>query len=338
MTDFASLLIADRGQKARPIHLVDKDSFADWAKGRSAADRALLEAQQFRRQDRLRVRHPAGRRRRIRSGGRGRQRGRAVALVPRQARRGACPKATIAWPRASPARRRFGWLLAQHRFDRYKTKPKDDQRAARPADRARPSRIDQTVHLAEATALVRDLVDTPAADMGPAELEAAVRDLAKGDRGAKVEVTAGDALAQGYPMIAAVGRRRVAGTRAAADRAPLGQPQASADRDRRQGRLLRQRRARPQAGQRHAADEEGHGRRGPCPCAGQAGHRRAAAGSAAFADPGGRELRFRPHAFRPGDVLTVAQGPDGRDRQYRRRRPAGPRRCAGPGRRGASPN
>ena len=47
MTDFASLLIADRGQKARPIHLVDKGSFADWAKGRSPADRALLEAQRF---------------------------------------------------------------------------------------------------------------------------------------------------------------------------------------------------------------------------------------------------------------------------------------------------
>ena len=27
MTDFASLLTPDRGQKARPIHLVDKDSF-----------------------------------------------------------------------------------------------------------------------------------------------------------------------------------------------------------------------------------------------------------------------------------------------------------------------
>ena len=47
MTDFASLLLPDRGQKARPIHLVDKDSFADWAKKRPAEDRALLEAQRF---------------------------------------------------------------------------------------------------------------------------------------------------------------------------------------------------------------------------------------------------------------------------------------------------
>ena len=63
MTDFAPLLAADRGQTARPIHLVDKDSFAGWLKGRPAEDRALLEAQPVRRQDRIRVRHPAPRRR-----------------------------------------------------------------------------------------------------------------------------------------------------------------------------------------------------------------------------------------------------------------------------------
>ena len=47
MTDFASLLVPDRGQKSRLIHLVDKDSFAGWLKKRPAEDRALLEAQGF---------------------------------------------------------------------------------------------------------------------------------------------------------------------------------------------------------------------------------------------------------------------------------------------------
>ena len=47
MTDFASLLVADRGQKAHPIHLVDKNSFEDWAKTRPAEDRALLKAHRF---------------------------------------------------------------------------------------------------------------------------------------------------------------------------------------------------------------------------------------------------------------------------------------------------
>src|SRR6184192_3992335 len=47
MTDFAPLLVADRGQQARPIHIVDKDSFAAWMKRRPAEDRTLLQAHRF---------------------------------------------------------------------------------------------------------------------------------------------------------------------------------------------------------------------------------------------------------------------------------------------------
>ncbi len=47
MTDFTVLLVADRGQAALPIHLVDKASFADWVKGRPAEDRALIQAHRF---------------------------------------------------------------------------------------------------------------------------------------------------------------------------------------------------------------------------------------------------------------------------------------------------
>ena len=47
MTDFTALLAPDRGQKARVIHLVDKDNFGAWVKGRPAEDRALLEAHRF---------------------------------------------------------------------------------------------------------------------------------------------------------------------------------------------------------------------------------------------------------------------------------------------------
>ena len=58
--------------------------------------------------------------------------------------------------------------------------------------------------LAEATFLVRDLVNTPAGDLGPAELEAAALALAD-ETGARVSVTRDHALNEGYPMIAAVG-------------------------------------------------------------------------------------------------------------------------------------
>src|SRR3546814_746557 len=66
-------------------------------------------------------------------------------------------------------------------------------------------RIDETVRLAEATALVRDLVNTPTADMGPPDLQTAAERMAK-EFGAKVAVVHGDALQDGYPMVHAVGR------------------------------------------------------------------------------------------------------------------------------------
>ncbi|MCK5620816.1 MAG: leucyl aminopeptidase family protein, partial [Alphaproteobacteria bacterium] len=59
---------------------------------------------------------------------------------------------------------------------------------------------------ATATSFVRDLINTPAADMGPADLAQAARELA-GEFGADFTVTVGDELIeQNYPAIHAVGR------------------------------------------------------------------------------------------------------------------------------------
>jgi leucyl aminopeptidase len=94
----------------------------------------------------------------------------------------------------------LGWLLAGYRFDRYRAQPARDVRLATPegVDAARVETVSAAV------ALTQDLVNTPARDLGPAALEAAARDLAA-RRGARVEVVAGAALAEGFPMIAAVG-------------------------------------------------------------------------------------------------------------------------------------
>jgi len=95
----------------------------------------------------------------------------------------------------------LGWLFAGYRFTRYKPGKATAARLVAPkgvdADRIRA--------LAAGEALTRDLVNTPAADMGPAELEAAARALAA-EFGATVTVTKGPALAEGFPMIEAVGR------------------------------------------------------------------------------------------------------------------------------------
>ena len=242
MTDFASLLVPDRGQNARSIHLVDKKSFSEWAKSRGAPDRALVDAHRF--DGKTAYAHvllPRGGDLEVVSAVAD-----ASALSPWCLARLAetLPEGTYKLAQGEPGKAALGWLLAQHRFDDYRT-GKDAGRGPRVLVTGDAARIDEAVRLAEATALVRNLVNTPAGDLGPAELEQAVREQAA-RFGAEVRVTAGDALNTGYPLIAAVGQA------ASRDRAPrllearVGQCQAPTRGDRRQGRLLRQRRPRPQ--------------------------------------------------------------------------------------------
>ena len=203
MTDFASLLVPNRGQKARPIHLVDKKTFEGWAKARPADDRALLQAHGF-------------------DG----KKGYAFVLLPRGndfevvsavknaaelspwcvAKLGeSLPEGTYKLAEGEPGKAALGWLLAQHRFDAYRSKKDEPVPGPRVLVTGEAAKIDETVRLAEATVFVRDLVNTPAGDLGPAEIEQAVKAEALRS-GAKFKVTSGDELAKGYPLIAAVGR------------------------------------------------------------------------------------------------------------------------------------
>lgn len=96
----------------------------------------------------------------------------------------------------------LGWLLETYRFDRYK-----DQTPARAALVA-PDGVDahRLEIIAEGEFLTRDLINTPAADLGPDALEAAARKLAD-SHGATINVTTGGALLDAnLPMIHAVGR------------------------------------------------------------------------------------------------------------------------------------
>ena len=95
----------------------------------------------------------------------------------------------------------LGWLLAGYRFGSY--------RAAKPAiallkapGSIDPARIEA---IANAEALTRDLINTPANDLGPAELQAAFEALAA-RFGAAVQVTTGAALMRDFPLIHAVGQ------------------------------------------------------------------------------------------------------------------------------------
>ncbi|HKL69510.1 leucyl aminopeptidase family protein [Salibaculum sp.] len=93
-------------------------------------------------------------------------------------------------------------LLTGYHFDRYRTVTEERPRFAAPAgvDAARLEAI------AAGEALTRDLINTPANDMGPQELAEAAARLAE-DHDAAIEVVEGDALlSRDLPMIHTVGR------------------------------------------------------------------------------------------------------------------------------------
>jgi leucyl aminopeptidase len=98
----------------------------------------------------------------------------------------------------------LGWLLEAYRFDRYK------QATPCEAKLVCPDGVDRNelLRVADAARLARDLINTPAGDMGPGELEKAALELARRYK-AKSRVVTGKSLEKQFPMIHAVGRASV---------------------------------------------------------------------------------------------------------------------------------
>ena len=92
----------------------------------------------------------------------------------------------------------LGWCLEAYSFTG-KGKPAATLVCPRGVDRG------EVLRAAGAVWLVRDLVNTSAAQLGPDELEAAARKVARSFE-AKVKVTTGAALERGFPLIHAVGK------------------------------------------------------------------------------------------------------------------------------------
>ena len=112
-------------------------------------------------------------------------------------------------PKAATADRlTLGWCLAAYKFTRYKGKPKQHPKLVWPKN-ANQKLVTGAV---EATFLTRDLINTPASDMGPAELADAARKLARQHKASCSTVVGDDLLKKNFPAIHAVGR--------ASDRAP----------------------------------------------------------------------------------------------------------------------
>ena len=95
----------------------------------------------------------------------------------------------------------LGWALGSYRFARYREPHREPARLALPR-----AVLDDLAPTVEAIARVRDLVNTPAQDLGPAEVCAAVREVADRFGATCCEWSGDDLLKAGFPTVHAVGR------------------------------------------------------------------------------------------------------------------------------------
>jgi leucyl aminopeptidase len=203
MTDPTDLVRPDAGQSAHLIHLIDSAGFDGWLSAQPDRVRAAIVAQGFKGSANSLAILPGdaaddwsvvGGVERLEALGHWCL-AKLAETLPEGSYRLAAP--------VQPGPAILGWMLAQHGFERYKQTK--STKSARVLLTSQPATIDATARIARATTLVRDMVNTPTADMGPDEIERIARGIA-GRFSAVVTVTHGDALASGYPMIHAVGR------------------------------------------------------------------------------------------------------------------------------------
>jgi leucyl aminopeptidase len=202
MPDPADLIQIDQGQAARDIHLVDGAGYEAWLSAQPARHRAAIEAQGFAPKPFAHAILP----------GDAPDDWSVVACVADTAALSSwclgklaelLPAGSYRLAQGDPGVALFGWMTGQYQFDRYRKKPSTKGPRIL-LTRQLPLR-DRLTAEARATALVRDLVNTPAEDLGPDALEEVARTIATRHHAA-IEVTRGDALARDYPMVHAVGR------------------------------------------------------------------------------------------------------------------------------------
>ena len=200
MTDKSALIQPDRGQDAISIHLIGKDELDEFLKPLSNAQREALAAQKFKADGNQFAIVPDGDSWFVVAG-----------VADPAALSSWCmaklaeqlPAGTYRRANGEPGPAMIGWLTAQYSFDRYRSEPESE--GPRVLLTKHPKSIEPVLAEAAAVALVRDLVNTPAEDMGPAQLEHEAEYVAKAC-GAQFRVTKGDMLEREFPMVHMVGR------------------------------------------------------------------------------------------------------------------------------------
>ncbi|MDR1076199.1 MAG: leucyl aminopeptidase family protein [Xanthomonadaceae bacterium] len=190
--------------KALPLYVLDAAGFSAWREHQPAQIRAWLDAQKYSAAPAVWLPLPGA------DGLAGAVVGigdaldpYAYAYAPFALPEGDWKLATELSPEALLALQ-LGWGLGSYRFDRYRRAGKAPARA--PAQLYLEKADAEMRDLLAACVRVRDLVNTPTQDMGPAQLAQTAREIAE-KHGAEIEVIEGEALLeQNFPAIHAVGR------------------------------------------------------------------------------------------------------------------------------------
>lgn len=199
---YDNLIQPDNEQAATLIHITDKGRFETWLALQSDAVRTAIKAQKFEGNANDIAILPGDR-----PGEWSVVAGVSDAAVPGvwhlAKAADSLPEGTYRLVDYDAGDAMLGWILGQYRYHEYQSEPK--LVGPRVLLVREPARIPMTELQAAATALVRDLVNRPASDLGPNALETETKRIAKSYK-ADVTVTAGEALETGYPLIHAVGK------------------------------------------------------------------------------------------------------------------------------------
>ncbi len=207
MRDLSTGFAPEEAPDARPLHLLGPSDLPDWLERQDEAVRAWVAAAGFSGQRGRVLVLPApggGVAGALFGTGDARHAGRRRFQIAEA--RAALPEGD--WRIATGLGREaadeaaLGWLLAGYGYDRYAKNDPPKARLVPPAGTDR----DRISAIAAGEALTRDLINTPANDMGPAELEDAARDLAKRYDATISVIGADELLPRNLPLIHTVGR------------------------------------------------------------------------------------------------------------------------------------
>ncbi|MGY6588955.1 MAG: leucyl aminopeptidase family protein [Wenzhouxiangella sp.] len=186
---------------AIPVYSLDRQGLDQWLASASESDRAWVQASCFRADPASHLLIP-GDNRKVAAVLAGRESGDRLwalshlpALLPAGDYR-----LEADWSADELERAWLGWGLGTYRFTRYVEREAIKPRLVIPTDH-----FADVQRLLDASCLVRDLVNTPALDLGPAELAEIAKDLA-GQYNAAFEVIEGERLAEEFPAIHVVGQ------------------------------------------------------------------------------------------------------------------------------------